>query len=114
MSLCNCSPNCSSLIIAWTVQEYQRTYTRFCVHLRWAQANKLNSLLCVPVDQGFVGEHEASVGTQQQIIADIRHRRGFCGSPEENTEKGANKIILFYILIFFTLLLTTHHRSQPT
>lgn len=36
--------------------------------------NEVNSLLCITIDQGVVGEHEASVGTQQEGVPHIRDR----------------------------------------
>lgn len=51
------------------------------------QLNKQNSLLCISVDQGLVGEHEASVGTEQQSVANIRNWRGFSGPPIKCTHR---------------------------
>lgn len=48
--------------------------------------NKQNSLLCVSVDQGVVGEHEPSVRAEQQSVAHIRHWRGFCRPPGKHTQ----------------------------
>jgi len=45
-----------------------------------------NSLLSISVDERVVGEHEPSVGTQQQCIAHIRHWRGFSGPPLKSTQ----------------------------
>lgn len=49
--------------------------------------NTQNSLLCISVDQGVVGEHEASMWTEQQSIAHIWHWRRFSGPPGKCTHR---------------------------
>lgn len=44
--------------------------------------NDADSLLGISVDQGLVGEHEASVGTQQEGVSHVGHRRRLGGPPE--------------------------------
>jgi len=53
---------------------------------RGRYSTHLNSLLCLSIYQGLIGEHEAPMWTEQQSVAYIRHWRGFCGSPEQHTK----------------------------
>lgn len=52
-------------------------------------SHEANSLLCISIDQGVVGKHEASVGTEQQRVAHVGHRRRF-GGPPAKTRQGCH------------------------
>lgn len=112
-------PSClDQRVNKWMKHEYQRVAASLGSGIWWTvnlrkqkfQWNKQNSLLCISVNEGVVGEHEASMGTEQQSVAHIRHWRGFSGSPTKHrsTQVGG----WFYWQSYSTSLETVQFGNQ--
>lgn len=63
---------------------------------------KQHSLLCISADQGVVGEHEASMGTEKQAVAHIRHWRRFSGPPTKSTHTNKRKMTIWREACIYT------------